>query len=152
MSADTCPICTEPQLVSIQPGIYECRFCKAQIVNGRLICPACKRANDIGLENCSICGEPLTIVAAVISRQAAGQGSQRLEQLKGQAREIKAQAEVHSQARMTDFQEVDHRRIESEREASVQQRLKDQIIFKYTAIGLGSFLLLVAIISLIVLL
>jgi hypothetical protein len=75
-----------------------------------------------------------------------------LEQLKGQASVIKAAAEVHSQARMADLKDVDQRRINSEREASLLQHLRDQTIFKYTAIGAGVFLLLIAIISLIVLL
>jgi hypothetical protein len=152
MSAERCPICTEPQLVITRPGVYECQYCKAQIINGQLICPACKRANDINLDNCSTCNEPLTMVGAVMDRQAVGYGSRRLEQLKGQAAEIKAQAEMHSHARMSNFQDIDLRRIQSDREAADQQRLHDQKIFKYTAIGLGVFLLLVAIISLIVLL
>ncbi|TFH32889.1 MAG: hypothetical protein E4G99_12210, partial [Anaerolineales bacterium] len=150
MSADTCPICNEPQLVRIQPGVLECHFCKSQIVNGQIICPACRRANAIGLENCSGCDEPLTVFSAVMSRQTAGRGSQRLEQLKGQAGVIQVQAEKHSQARMADFQEVDLQRIESERKASEQQRLHDRLIYKYTAISLGIFLLVVAIVSLIV--
>ena len=152
MSADICPICTEPQLLRIQSGVLECQFCKAHLINGRIICPACKRANEIGPEHCNSCGEPLSIVGAVISRQAAGHGSQRLEQLKGQAGEIKAQAERHSQVRMAGLENVDHRRIQSERDSSLRQQLRDQSIFKYTAIGAGIFLLLVAISSLIVLL
>jgi hypothetical protein len=152
MSPDRCPICTEPQLVMTRQGVYECQFCKAQIINSQLICPACNRANDINLEHCSTCNEPLTVVGAVMSRQAVGYGSRRLEQLKGQAAEIKAEAEIHSHARMSNFQDIDLRRIRSEREAADQQKLHDQKIFKYTAIGLGAFLLLVAIISLIVLL
>jgi len=152
MSADNCPICAEPQLLTIQPGELECRFCKAHLINGRHICPACKRANEIGIAHCSICGEPLTVIGAVISRQAAGHGSQRLEQLKTQAGEIKAQAERHSKVRMADLEDVDHRRIQSERDASFQQHMRDQSILKYTAIGAGIFLLLVAIISLIAIL
>jgi hypothetical protein len=152
MSTDRCPICTEPQRVTTRPGVYECQYCKAQIINGQLICPACKRANDINLEYCSFCNEPLTVVGAVMSRQAVGYGSRRLEQLKEQAAEIKAQAEMQSHARMSIFNDVDQRRIQSEREAAEQQKLHDQKIFKYTALGLGAFLLLVAIISLIVLL
>jgi hypothetical protein len=152
MSAETCPVCSEPQLISLQSGVLKCQFCHAQIINGRLICPSCKRANDIGLEQCSVCGEPLTVVGAVISRQSTGFGSQRLEQLKVQASDMKAHAEKHSQERMTVFKDVDQRRIQSEREAATQQHLRDRTVLKYTAIGAGAFLFLVAIISLVILL
>lgn len=152
MSAEICPICSEPQLFSSEAGVYQCHYCKARIVNGRLICPACKRSNEIGLENCSVCGEPLTVIGAVISRQVAGYGSLRLEQVKAQANEIKAQAEQHSRVRMSAFNEVDQRRKQAEQEDAVQQQVRDHEILKYTAIGAGIFLLLVAIISLIIIL
>ncbi len=152
MSAEICPICSEPQLIPSEPGVYHCHFCKARIVNGRLVCPACKRSNELDIENCSLCGEPLTVVGAVLSRQAAGSASQRLEQLKAQAPEIKAQAEQHSRVRMSAFNEVDQRRKQLEQEAAARQQVRDHEILKYTAIGAGIFLLLVAIISLIIIL
>jgi hypothetical protein len=152
MSTEICPICNEPQLLSTEPSVFECQYCKARIVNGRLICPACKRANELGLEHCHVCGEPLTVVGAVISRQVAGYGSQRLEQIKVQAGEIKAQAERHSQVRMSAFNDVDQRRKQSERDDAARQKVRDHEILKYTAIGSGIFLLIVAIISLIIIL
>lgn len=152
VTTEICPICTEPQLVRIQPGELECRFCKARLINGRRICPTCKRSNEIGLDHCSACGEPLTVISAVISRQAAGHGSHRLEQLKGRAGEIKEQAEKHSKERMAGLEGIDQRRIQNERDASLQQYTRDRSILKYTAIGAGIFLLLVAIISLILIL
>jgi hypothetical protein len=87
-----------------------------------------------------------------MSRQVAGFGSHRLEQLKGQASKIKASAEQHSNARMSHFKDVDQRRIQSEREADAEQHIRDRTILKYTAIGSGVFLLIVAIISLIIIL
>jgi len=152
MAAGNCPVCSQPQLVSIQPDLLECQFCHARIINGQLICPACKRANSVTLEHCSVCGEPLTVFGAVMSRQLAGFGSHRLEQLKGQANEIKARAEQHSKARMSHFKDVDQRRMQSEREAATEQHLRDRTILKYAAIGSGVFLLIVAIISLIIIL
>lgn len=87
-----------------------------------------------------------------MSRQVGGFGSHRLEQLKGQASEIKARAEQHSNIRMSHFKDVDQRRIQSELEADTAQRLRDRAILKYAAIGSGIFLLIVAIISLIIIL
>ena len=152
MSADTCPNCSEPQLIAARPGVLECNYCHATIINGQLICPACKLANQIGLEHCSTCGEPLTVIGAVITRQTSGFGSQRLEQLKQQAGSMKAKAEEHSRVRMDHFTEIDQRRIHAENEAATRQELRDQSIMKYTAIGVGVFLLIVAIISLIIIL
>lgn len=152
MSAELCPVCSEPQLIRIQAEVLTCQSCHARIINNQIICPACKRPNVIGRENCTACGEPLTVIGAVISRQVAGFGSHRLEQLKNQANEIKTSAEQHSNARMSILKDLDQRRIESDREAAEQQDLRDQSVLKYTAMGAGIFLLLVAIISLIILL
>ena len=149
MSAEICPICTEPQLVSPQPGVLECQYCHARIVNGLLICPSCKRATQIGGEQCNSCGEPLSVVGAVISRQISRSASQRLDQMRGQAGEIKAKAEKHSRARMSEFTDIDQRRIRAERQAATEQKIRDQSILRYTAIGAGIFMLIVAIISLI---
>jgi hypothetical protein len=152
MSSEICPRCNEPQLVSNQAGVQDCLYCKARIINDNVICPACKRANEIHLETCYQCGEPLSVVGAVISRQKAGQGSQRLEQLKSQAGEIKAQAEIGSRQRMAVLNDEDRKRIESEQAAALKQKERDQRILKYAAIGAGGFLFLVAIISLLVVL
>jgi hypothetical protein len=152
MAAQLCPVCSEPQLISHGPGVLDCQYCHARIINGQLICPACKRANEIGLEHCTTCGEPLTVFGAVISRQSAGSGSNRLEQLKSQAGEIKAIAEEHSNLRMSHLNAADQRRIREEENAASEQKLRDQTILKYAAIGSGAFLLIVAVISLIIIL
>ncbi len=152
MENQDCPICSEPQLISTRPGVMECQYCHAKIINGQLICPSCNRANEIGLEHCKACGEPLTVVGAVISRQVSGSGSQRLDQLKSQASEMKAIAEEHSHLRMSQFNAIDQRRIKAEKDAARSQEIRDQSVLKYTAIGAGVFLLIVAIISLIIIL
>ena len=149
MSAENCPICNEPQLINPQPGVLECQYCHAKIVNGLLICPSCKRANQIGQEHCNRCGEPLSVVGTVINRQIRGSASQRLDQMRVQANEIKASAEKHSRARMSEFTELDQRRIQAEKQAAQEQKLRDQTILRNAAIGAGVFLLIVTIISLI---
>jgi hypothetical protein len=94
----------------------------------------------------------LSVVGAVISRQKVGMGSQRLEQLKSQAGDMKAQAEMGSRQRMAVLNDEDQKRIEADRVASIAQKERDRQILKYAAIGAGAFLFLVALISLIIIL
>jgi hypothetical protein len=104
------------------------------------------------METCSVCGEPLTIVGRVISRQGSQTKSQRLEQMRARAGVLKEEARVSSEVRMTEFVKIDRRRIEREREESYIQQLRDRLLFRNVAIGLGVFLLIVAVVTLVVIL
>lgn len=104
------------------------------------------------METCSICGEPLTIVGRVISRQGSQTKSQRLEQMRSRAGVLKEEARVSSEVRMAEFVEIDRRRIEREREESYVQKLRDRLLFRNVAIGLGVFLLIVVVVTLVVIL
>jgi hypothetical protein len=103
------------------------------------------------MESCSNCGEPLTIVSQVISRQGSQLKSQRLEQMRSRAGAIQEEARVSSDARMAEFMEVDRRRIKGEHEALRAQQEHDRRLFRNLAIGMGVFLLLIAVATLVIL-
>jgi Fe2+ transport system protein B len=104
------------------------------------------------METCSICGEPLTIVGRVISRQGSQTKSQRVQQMRARAGAIQEEARISSDARMAEFVEIDRQRIEREHEQSYARQLRDRQLFRNVAIGLGLFLLFVAIVTLVILL
>ncbi|MCK4740737.1 MAG: hypothetical protein KAS80_00490, partial [Anaerolineales bacterium] len=71
-------------------------------------------------------------------------------QARSQANTLKA-AEAHaSEARMEDFLEIDRKRKTAEREAALIQEETDHQLFRYVRIGLGIFLTIIAIASLII--
>ncbi|MGD8730701.1 MAG: zinc ribbon domain-containing protein, partial [Anaerolineales bacterium] len=133
-------------------GFLYCEHCHAHIIQGQLQCPSCQTLNPIGHETCMNCAEPLTILGRVISRQGLQTKSQRLEQMRQRASAIKAEAQSSSDARMAEFVEMDRRRIQLEREAVLVQQEKDRLLFRNVAIGIGIFLLVVVLISLVILL
>jgi predicted amidophosphoribosyltransferase len=152
LTALVCPNCNVAALHSESQGVLICDHCHAHIVQGQLECPSCQSLNPIGMETCSVCGEPLTIVGRVISRQGSQTKSQRLEQMRARAGVLKEEARVSSEVRMTEFVKIDRRRIEREREESYIQQLRDRLLFRNVAIGLGVFLLIVAVVTLVVIL
>ncbi len=90
--------------------------------------------------------------STVLSRQKAGSTSQRLEQLRNQAEKIKEQVNRESEVRMSQFQDIDRRRLEGERMEEITQQERDRILIRNVMIGSGIFLAIIAIIALIVLL
>jgi len=92
------------------------------------------------------------VFSTVLSRQKAGSTSQRLEQLRNQAEKIKEQVNRESEVRMSQFQDIDRRRLEGERMEEITQQERDRILIRNVMIGSGIFLAIIAIIALIVLL
>lgn len=152
MTAQLCPNCDHAALTQASSGILLCGNCGAHIVQGRLQCPACQSINELGVEMCAACGEPLTIVGRVLSRQGLQTRSQRLEQMRFRNEAIKEEERLSSDVRMSGFVEIDRRRIEAEHESLLAQQALDKRLFRNVAIGLGLFLLFVAIVSLVILL
>jgi hypothetical protein len=152
LSASICPNCNVAALRSESQGVLICGYCHARIVQGQLECPSCQSLNPFGMETCSICGEPLTIVGRVISRQGSQTKSQRVQQMRARAGAIQEEARISSDARMAEFVEIDRQRIEREHEQSYARQLRDRQLFRNVAIGLGLFLLFVAIVTLVILL
>lgn len=145
-----CPICSEEKLVESGPSSYKCQHCRASIIDGELVCSACGKHNPLDAAKCETCQEPLTIFSRVVSRHSKSTRSWRLDQARAQANTLKA-AEAHaSEARMEDFLEIDRKRKTAEREAALIQEETDRQLFRYVRIGLGIFLTIVAITSLII--
>ena len=145
-----CPICSEEKLVESGPSSYKCQHCRASIIDGELVCSACGKHNPLDAAKCETCQEPLTIFSRVVSRHSKSTRSWRLDQARAQANTLKA-AEAHaSEARMEDFLEIDRKRKTAEREAALIQEETDHQLFRYVRIGLGIFLTIIAIASLII--
>ncbi|TEU00067.1 MAG: hypothetical protein E3J30_03245 [Anaerolineales bacterium] len=145
-----CPICSEEKLVESGPSSYKCQHCRASIIDGELVCSACGKHNPLDAAKCETCQEPLTIFSRVVSRHSKSTRSWRLDQARAQANTLKA-AEAHaSEARMEDFLEIDRKCKTAEREAALIQEETDRQLFRYVRIGLGIFLTIVAITSLII--
>ena len=145
-----CPICSEEKLVEIGPSAYKCQHCRASIINGKLVCSACGNHNPLETAKCETCQEPLTIFSRVVSRHSKSTRSWRLDQARDQANMLKT-AEAHaSESRMEPFLEIDRKRNAAEREAALIQEEADRQLFRYVRIGLGIFLAIVAVASLII--
>ena len=145
-----CPICSEEKLVESGPSAYKCQHCRASIIKGKLVCSACGKHNPLEAAKCETCQEPLSIFSRVVSRHSKSTRSWRLDQARDQANILKA-AEAHaSDARMEDFLEIDRKRKAAESEAAFIQEETDRQLFRYVRIGLGIFLAIVAVASLII--
>jgi hypothetical protein len=79
-------------------------------------------------EICAKCGEPLTVVSKIMSRQGVGVKPYRLDIVREQASSIKEQEAVASQRRMATFEDIDRRRAEALAEAQEAQRAHTQRI------------------------
>jgi hypothetical protein len=152
MQIAQCPSCGEMSLTILTPRNADCSHCGAKFRDGLRICPACSSTNALENETCQGCGESLTVFSTVLSRQKAGSTSQRLEQLRNQAEKIKEQVNRESEVRMSQFQDIDRRRLEGERMEEITQQERDRILIRNVMIGSGIFLAIIAIIGLIVLL
>lgn len=145
-----CPICSEEKLVEIGRSAYRCQHCRAGIIDGNLVCSACGKHNQLDAVKCEICREPLTIFSRVVSRHSTSTRSWRLDQARDQANKLKATEARASEVRMEKFLEIDRKRKTAEREAATLQQKADRQLFRYVRIGLGIFLAIVAITSLII--
>jgi len=145
-----CPICSEEKLVEIGQSAYQCQHCRASIIDGNLVCSSCGKHNPLDANKCESCREPLTIFSRVVSRHSKSTRSWRLDQARNQANKLKVAEAYASEARMEGFLEIDRKRKSAEREAAVRQQEADRQLFRYVKIGLGIFLAIVAIVSLIV--
>lgn len=145
-----CPICSEEMLVESGPSTYKCQHCRASIIDGKLVCSACGKHNPLDAAKCETCREPLTIFSRVISRHSKSTRSWRLDQARDQANTLKAAEASASEARMENFIETDRKRKVAEREAALLQEEADRQLFRYVRIGLGIFLAIVAVVSLLI--
>jgi hypothetical protein len=143
-----CPVCDAPD-VKIVDDHFECDYCSSIMPHNLLVCPSCRNPNPIDSENCTVCGEPLTLVSQVIIRHTElDLGPYRLRQAREQAAQIQESGERASQQRLRDLQEADSKRIQAAREAEMIRR-KEQIRLMQFALGIILVFILVVIILLI---
>ena len=121
-----CPACTAPDLVQLSKFELQCSYCRSRFTGKPLLCPACGWINNNNEDVCPDCGEPLNIVAQVISRQDRSGTPQWLSRVQSQAGEIKSQEEAASQIRYEALEEIDRRRIEANRKDLEKQRERDK--------------------------
>jgi hypothetical protein len=124
-----CPNCTAPGLILVTKGELSCSYCGSSFKGIPLICPSCSWINAIEAESCPNCGEPLNVIAQVISRQDTMGGPQWLRRVQSQAGEIKSTEEQASQVRLQKLQEIDRKREEAIAEQKDQQSKEDRLLF-----------------------
>jgi hypothetical protein len=116
-----CPACTAMGLTLVQKGELSCSYCGSAFKGIPLICPSCGWINTIDAEDCPECGEPLSVIAQVISRQDKAGGPQWMKRVQSQLGEIRSAEERASQIRLQALQEVDQKREESLAEQKIRQ-------------------------------
>ena len=121
MTQPTCPACTAPGLEATSEEKITCAYCGFTIPSDANICPACGHVNDFGLETCSLCGEPLSLLAQIMTRHNGSDQPYKLQQVRRQAPQIKEREARESQKRMEVFQTIDQRRKAAEAEAKQAQ-------------------------------
>lgn len=121
-----CPACTAPDLVQLSKFELQCSYCRSSITGKPLLCPACGWINNNDEDVCPDCGEPLNVVAQVISRQDRSGTPQWLSRVQSQARQIKSEEETASRKRYKALEEIDRRRMEANRKDMLKQREQDK--------------------------
>lgn len=126
-----CPACGAPELEFDGESTFACEYCGTTLVAGRIECPACGERNSRAAENCSNCGEPLSIVASILDRQGSLGPPLWVRRLRSQVGELKLREEQASLSRFAAFQEVDQRRLAQEAAARARQQERDSNILFY---------------------
>lgn len=139
----TCAACTAPALAADNQGNFDCDYCGTHFVTERTECPACGELNLKGADNCSNCGEPLSIVASVIDRQGSTGNPLWIRRLRSQVASLKESEARASEDRFEEFVEIDRRRKAAEAEAYARQKQTDRNILFYGAAAILIIVLVV---------
>ncbi len=139
----TCATCTAPALIADGKGNFDCDYCGTHFVTERTKCPACGELNLKGADDCSNCGEPLSIVASVIDRQGSTFNPLWIRRLQSQVAGLKESEARASEERFEEFMEIDRRRKAAEAEAYSRQKQTDRSILFYGAAALLLIVLVV---------
>lgn len=107
-------------------------------------CPACGSAYAAGSDTCPACGEPLSGVARILAGPAAPRQPRWLDQNRQRAGDLKRDGTSASDQRMAEFNEIDRRRIESERAQSARTAARERKVLLFGGITLGVLALLAA--------
>jgi hypothetical protein len=142
-----CPVCSAPN-VKITDEFFECAYCGSIQRHDLLICPSCREPNPPESEECSVCGEPLTLVSQVMMRHSdLDSGPYRLRQAREQAARIKESEERSSQQRIHDLEEEDRKRIQAAREAEMARQKEQSQLFKFTCAFIAILFLVILILT-----
>lgn len=123
MPASECPTCSSEDLKLIGDRKWECQSCGAIVVEEPIYCPTCGHGNTSGVEICTNCEEPLTIISQIMTRHTGNSEPHRLKQIRSQASALKERDIEPSRRRMEKFQEIDRRREQAVAEAREAQKI-----------------------------
>jgi hypothetical protein len=133
----TCPACTAPGLLALPEGSFRCAYCGTLLQVQSVTCPACGWENVQGAEDCRNCGEPLSVVARVLTRQGAVGPPFWLGRVRDRADELKRREAWASEQRMEQLREIDRRRMQDDARALARQRAADRQIVLVLGLALG---------------
>lgn len=131
MTLPPCPSCGAPGLTQITADQLHCRYCASTFQGKPYLCPTCGWINNIEAENCPKCGEPLSIISEVISRQKKESTPSWIQRVRSQAEAIKISEELSSQQRFKQLEEIDHVRKEAEWRERELQAQRDKRLFTF---------------------
>jgi len=140
----TCPACTAPGLLPLAEGTFRCEFCGTLLQGQPVTCPACGWENPQGAEDCRNCGEALSMVARVLTRQGALGPPFWLGRVRDRADELKRREAWASEQRMEHLREIDRRRIQDEARALARQRAADRHIVLALGVAVAVLAVIVA--------
>ncbi|MBN2555141.1 MAG: zinc ribbon domain-containing protein [Anaerolineales bacterium] len=137
MGLDACPQCQQATLVRDERGHWVCPACGYRIQLETFFCSECGAENPIAAQVCIQCGQSLSTFRQVMDRHTGEQLSPLwLKQVRAQASSLKEQARMASEERSLRFEEIDQRRIESERIAKERQALREKKTIRAAAMAL----------------
>jgi hypothetical protein len=147
--ADThCPECDSTKINWHTPEIIECGECSYRgVEHPPMLCPACNTANNSDVDACYNCGEPMSLFWQVLSRHSNPSQSLRLEQVRSQANKIKSEAFAASQERYSQFEDIDRRRLQAEREDQLARESQDRQLLITVGIALGIFAVILVVVA-----
>lgn len=143
-----CPACTSPGLLSVRGGGFRCDYCGTVFLVQPIRCPACGWENPRRSELCANCGEPLTMVAQVLTRQGTTGMPIWLGRVRNRAGDLKAQEARASEKRMERLMEIDRRRQLEDARQLARQRANDRRMVLVVGLALGVFGIVVLVLAL----
>jgi hypothetical protein len=144
-SSMECPNCTADEFFQIAPDQMECRYCGTLLRHETPICGACGHENTLDAQRCATCGEPLNIVAQVLSRHGRwGVNPIWMDRVRSQASAIRALEASASEKRMQLFSEIEQRREMAYAEAQAARRVQDRRMLLFGCILTALFVVVVA--------
>lgn len=138
-----CPTCSSKDLKLVDNREWECQSCGAILVEEPLYCPICGHGTTSGIEICTNCGEPLSIISQIMTRHTGNSEPYRLKQIRSQAQALKERDIEPSRRRMEKFQQIDRRREQAIAEAREAQAIYHRRISKVLLAIASMFILFV---------